>query len=1079
MHNEIHDRSKTLRTRGFIRVAEAVALVGAIPVSLCGMLIGISTALLHGCSDSSANEPVGSDVAKLGLAIPKPGMDGPNNAEAYIVDPHQGGIGDAVFIEELYWGRLVDVYDEHPVSGQSNLVYPDFVIGDGVQTEFGTWRLEVNPLTDRTRLVIERENTAASDDEFDLLVALAEESVGPVLPKGISPSEQPPFSFVARNAVLVVRFSDLVNPDTVSLNDSFQVSVGTPPQDAYEARLLFDPNHGGAASTGNFMSTRLIVDFTVDIQELASLEEPLELNGLGLPATVDPLQPNVAIAIPTVVDPGGANFDLMLNLKGKPFSSVDNGPVNLSSPTKDVVRSMRSGYEQDPQNGFLTDELPPSIIGSQSITISNASADPNGQPGFDFVVSYAYETSSCAIPPAVGDVVQVAGVTLDVLQPGVVSQGVVSGLRVSLPAALEPLGSAQDLLGQALFRTTWRSDLSIDLAPCFVRFTPEPVSAPAAGVAPSAQMVVEFSEAMDPASVRPFDTLVLSTKAAPKVSEYVVANILPSADLRNFRHAPLVGFNHTQNSPSAESLFVSLRSDPDDAAGVTDLAGNYLSAELPQFQFNLDASAPTQKGGGWALPFNTQDEYAPATGAQGKDLAGQFTYLDSSAEIIPRKVSRFSAVADRNNLLIGNMAPVTGGEQTPLSNLGSKLHAMWRYSDVGLTVSNSNAALVNLDVESVSLSPLGGSVTQTFYPQFEMRLGHSDRLPDETLDLPPNPPLPSYPTSGFFDSTSYAENFLADPANPPKIVHPREKGFFVAQTGVFQSTTGTAMLRFPMNTAAVPGEEILYTWRDTSITMTGGLDQQGSGTVVPEVPHPIEVTLALGGTKDDQYVGGDNFGFPSVALPLLMEFRCYPSEAISLNAFDASLALTTSARPYFRAFSTGGYNAQGNPVIKNPDAETTPSGGFSGPSGTLPLGATTSGVDPTVYLGQLDLVVRISRVYTTMIGAGVTAPDYVGYVLEPRAQEQPTGTQVQVAFRGNPNKPAAGYFDALLLDVYGNLITDAVAGNPPSLNPAEWSSDLNSIDGLEYAQVRLTFVSNTQTLLSPRLSALAMAFRVN
>ncbi len=1064
--------SKRNHTMGTTERTGAAAL-------LCASLTGLAAAaLLSACSGSSASEPVGSDVAKLGLAISKPGMSGFNQGEAYVVDPHQGGQGSAVFVEELYWGRLVDIWDENPVTDESNLVYPDFVIGDSVLTEFGKWRLEVNPLNNRTRLIIQRANTEASDDEFDLLVDEAEENVGPILAKGIAPSEQPPFSFVARNAVLVVRFSDLVNPDTVSLNNSFQVLVGTPPEEAYEARLLFDPNHGGVATgTGEFVSTRLIVDFTIDIEELATLEEPLELNGLGLPATTDPLQPNVAIAIPTQVDPAGGNFDIVLNLSGKPLATSSNGPVDLTSPTKDVVRSMRSGYDEDPENGFLADNLAPSIIGSQAITISNASADSSGQPGYDFVVNYVYQTSSCSIPPAVGDLIRVGSLGLEVTQPGVVSQGVVSGLRISLPAAFEPIASSQDLIGQALFRTVWRDDLPLDLAPCFVRFTPEPSSAPVAGVSPNAQLVVEFSEAMDPASVRPFDTMVLSTEPVPQASDYVVGNILPSADLRTFRHAPSVGFNHQQDDPSEDPLFVELRSDPDDKSGLTDLAGNYLTFELPQFQFSLDASAPTQQSGGWALPFNEQDEYAPITGAQGKDLTGQFTYVQESGEIIPRKVSRFSAVADRSNLIVGNMQQITSGLQTPLSNLGSKLHAQWRYADVGLTVSNSSATFVNLDVESVSLSPVGGSVTQTFYPQFEMSLGHSARLPDESLNINL---LPEYELSGFFDNTSFAENFLADPNNPPKVVHPREKGFFVAQTGVFQSTSGTPMLRYPMNTGAAPGEEVFYTWRDTAITATGGFNQQGNGVVLPSVPHDIEVNLIFGGTADIEYEGAPKtYGLPSVALPLLMEFRCYPSEAISLNNFDVSIAINTSARPYFRAFSTGGYNTQGNPVIKNPDSQSTPTGGYNGNITVGAIGSPTYGLDPTVYIGQLDLVVRISRVYTTMIGAGNSAPDYAAFVLEPRAEDQPSGTQIQAAFRGNKTKPADGYFDALLLDVYGNLIEDAEAGDAPAINPVEWSNDLNSIDGLEYSQVRLTFVSNTQTLLSPSLSAIGMAYRIN
>ncbi len=1048
----------------------------------------VSMALLSACGSGSGAVSTVVEQATVGDSVLKPDGSG-----FYIADQHFGGDGDAVFLEELYWGRLVDIFAEDPQTGISEQVYTDFVIGDNVLTEFGRWRLEESPLTGRTRLTVLRANTDAPNDAFDVLVAEAEAAAGPVLEKGTGIGETPPFSFIARNSALVLRFSDLVDPDTVSLNDSLQVLVGNPPEQAFEARLLFSPSHGGlAAGTGEFFSTRMIVDFTIDSNELALLDNPLGLNGLGLPASIDPLQANVAIAIPTEIDPGGGNFDLMLNLRGRAFSFEDNGPVDSSLGTRPVVRAMRSGFEDDPENGFLADNLPPTIIGSQSVNVTNAVADPAGEPGLDFVVNFAFATPECSIAPVVGDVLRIGDTSFNVTQQAAASQGIVSGLRISLPAGLDPILNPAVLLSQGLFRTPWRNTLPASLAACFVRFTPEPSSAPAAGVQPGAQIVVEFSEPMDPAAVRPFDTFVASTTPeVASVDEFVVSNVVPSSDLRTFRLSPVVGFNHVFNSgaPVAETYFVELSSDPDDLVGLTDLAGNFLTASLPQFQFAINPSAPSNEVGGWALAFNSTDEFvpsAPGTGnSNGNDLAGQVFYDLDRGEIFPRNVSRFSAIADRSSTLIGPMTPIATGLQTPLSNLGSKMHIMWRYSDVGYTVSYGDGTFMNLDVEGISLAPLGGSVTQTFYPLFEMSLGHSDRLHDEFLCKMFLTPI--FEQSGFLNNTSFAENFLADTDNPPMLVHDREDGFFVAQTGVFQSETGTVMLRYPMNVNAAPGEQRTYTWRDTAITSRGGLNNQGTQSVVPGLPHPQEQFLVFGNANADPndtdqfsylYNGGD-LGIPSIGLPLLMEFNCFPSEAVSLNNFDVSISTTSAPRPFSRAFSTGGFNVSGNPVIKNPDSETAPTGGFNGNPGLgIPLGATTPGRDPTVYLGQMDIVVRISRVYTTMISANASTPDYTALVQEPNAIDQPTGTRIEFAFRGDNGTPAAGYLDSADLDLYGNSIDETSTGTMDlSISQPEWSDSLDSIDNLPWAQVRMSFIGNTETLLTPRLSALGVAYR--
>src|SRR5262249_33846614 len=136
---------------------------------------------------------------------------------------------------------------------------------------------------------------------------------------------------------------------------------------------------------------------------------------------------------------------------------------------------------------------------------------------------------------------------------------------------------------------------------------------------------------------------------------------------------------------------------------------------------------------------------------------------------------------------------------------------------------------------------------------------------------------------------------------------------------------------------------------------------------------------------------------PSVALPLLMEFRCYPdTSALGLNALDINAANPAPvSRPNFRAYSTGGDNSSDQVVQDNPDLEGQAHGGFNPTS--VPPGGATPGVDNTVYLGEMDLVLRISRMHSIWLDTQMTAPSYDPPVVEPSSANQPLGTSIDLA----------------------------------------------------------------------------------
>jgi hypothetical protein len=271
---------------------------------------------------------------------------------------------------------------------------------------------------------------------------------------------------------------------------------------------------------------------------------------------------------------------------------------------------------------------------------------------------------------------------------------------------------------------------------------------------------------------------------------------------------------------------------------------------------------------------------------------------------------------------------------------------------------------------------------------------------------------------------------------------------------------------------------------------------------MPGAEVPINVGLSGIGIAGCPFTNifGENPA-PSIALPLLIEYRCFPdSSALGLNALDVNSANPAPvSRPNFRAFSTGGSNSSGQQVQINPDLEGQAHGGFNPAS--VPPGGATPGLDNTVYLGEMDLVLRISRMHSIWLDSTFVAPTYLAPVIEPSSANQPLGTSIDLAFRAAtvmtpPTAPIAT--NANSIDAYGNPVlcpfvptmnhpcnwtpcglngTTSI-GIPTFLSGnATWRNSVSEITGAKLFQVRVTFVSNTDTNLSPTLSALGFAFR--
>ena len=120
-------------------------------------------------------------------------------------------------------------------------------------------------------------------------------------------------------------------------------------------------------------------------------------------------------------------------------------------------------------------------------------------------------------------------------------------------------------------------------------------------------------------------------------------------------------------------------------------------------------------------------------------------------------------------------------------------------------------------------------------------------------------------------------------------------------------------------------------------------------------------------------------------------------------------------------------------------------------------------------------------------------PSYFPPTLEPRAADQPAGTAIQVAFRGATLITAGSepLINATELDAYGDHYSEVPSGcdmsidhNPDTMNldisflnnDPRWFDDITNIDGAQYYQARVTFVSNTVSGQNPILSAFAMTW---
>lgn len=966
------------------------------------------------------------------------------------VDPNQGGSAEALHIRGVYWGRLADVYDLDPATGRARPQVYDLVVGEDLASDGRDIVVEVQPILGTVRVtILHARGTQAYAEAYQRL----ELGLVPIAEKSLEPTDLPPFSMVPRNAAIVVVFDDLLDPASIS-GESLRLAVGAEAATDFRARVIADMNHGGIAARDGarrFYPTRIILDTTVSELEALGSAAALPLNALGLPASTSASTANGALRMPAPA--GDSEAPYLRNLAGRGLATAGNGPIETSSAPIELVRAFRSGGATaatgDAFNGFLAALAQPQVVGNQDALIDAVSPDPLGGPG-DFVIGLTLAVPTCAHAARIGDVIRQPEGWAEVVVPSAPPvNGKLTHVRVhmTLGNQLVP-GSA------AAYFTTYDPVADATQEACFVRIRPVPLAPPDAGVAPRSEFALRFSEPMDPATVTALSSFTLAKSAAnPHPDELVPGQTRANDNLFEFRLLPSLPLEHVAGQ--AEVSFLNLASGPE---GVKSLGGIALGSAFPSVQIALDPLAPAQSTGGYALTFASVDE----DGNGAPEIRGQCLFDLVQGSIRARPVTHFAAVADRTQAVPGVMSAFAPGVQAPLVSLGCRLQTLWRYCDVGLALTDE--ANFNVDVEGLDWAPAGGAVVADHIPQFEISLAHSGFLPDEAVGAATL--LPEYPFSGLV--TTFASNQLDPVQDPLKIVHPRQLGYNVNPADLFTSSTGTPMMPYPLNRTVPPDQFQYYTWRDTALLAQGAPNGAGAELTI--------VTQVQGfGTPGQPY--GPN-QVPSIGLPLLMEFKCFADAgALGLNAFDVSLAVNSSPRPNFRAYSSGGVSSSSQVVVVNPDTSLVATGGFN--PGSNPPGAQTLPAENTFYIGQMDLVVRVSRVHTVWIDTGSANPSYfTPPVLEPKAFDQPLGAQVVLAYRGATSASPALVTDAATLNAYGDPLspanTVAYLNNDPS-----WKSSLSVLNGARFVQLRATLISNAITGETPSISGLGVAFTRN
>lgn len=1071
--------------------------------SLATSLVLLCSALVS-CQDQAADHAAPSTSGATLSQAPGSGFGPSSQLDAgkpsleqlFIDDTHRGGQAESFQLRSVAYGRLVELWGKTKAGGDVR-VAQEFVIGESYTGDGSTVQLVSQPVLGVQRLMIDEavDDSTGGRERFLGLAEAAALTATPVLDAGADGSGT--LTVIPRNAAIVMQFNDLVDEDSLSELGAM-LKVGSPSVVPHEARLVAHDLIGGFdAVTGNFHPTRVIVDFTVSSLEAARTNSTQTINSTGLPAGQVAGEPDAVLVLPTVPIIGVTR---PLKSSGGASLAQGSGSVDFASSSKDLVRMFSVAPSSSAFNGFLGDNEAPRLVAEAEVQITAA---PQQDPVMldVFVLPRVQFTSfGCAGPAQVGDIITQPGLVAEVIADG--GAATAAGLDnvmvrlLSFPSTFSgPEQWETDGVGVAFYSAPY--DLMMDdlRIACLLGVTPTPIGglqAPTRGVSPDAFFDLRFNEPIGDNGENQLESVLISrTPIAPEgpfdgrdVALSVGMPIGMSPLTGGYLVRPEVPLAHEAGASEVYYLTPRLG-----ASAVRDLAGNVLLESPGPIAFSMDESAASVSSGSVLFGFNSANEL----GTPGSAIAGQISSDFGMSLTRPRPVVRFQGNVDNSQPILQQQTPFTQGVRTPFTPFGARLHAVWRYADMGFGLTDPVTA--NIDVEGLYWAPSNNTLLADSFSGFEIKLSHARFAPDEVLD--PNSLFPRFSNSGL--RPLFATNVLPDEVQ--EVVHPRQLGYTFTPGDLIMTSTGETLAPFPLNRVA--GEPTrTFTWRDTRIRTRTGI---GSNGVEPEaylealgVPIP---TIPFFRTGEVQTIG----------LPLLMDMSTFPDPtAQGLNGWVLNLAVNSSARPYFRAFSAGGVDVNGNSVLVDPDAETAANGGFS--PGSTPPGQQTFGRDNSVLLGAADFVIRRSLAHTLWVDTGsVAASRQFSSPVASTSLGSPLGTSVTVDVRGateieylnsgsaesdndSDNNGVADLIeDAGLLDLYGDFYNEvdgfglqhSIARENPGVtfvtstafpNGSDWRDIVSSIDGARYVQLRLSFESDIEQGATASVDALGIAW---
>jgi hypothetical protein len=828
------------------------------------------------------------------------------------------------------------------------------------------------------------------------------------------------------------------------------------------------------------------------------------------------------------------------------------------------------GLTGDAYNGFLIDNTSPKIVGVFDGAIVQA-PQQLALPTQFFIPVVRFDSQNCAQQLFEGDLLIQGAVVAHVAAPSSTPSGrEITAVQVELiqwPPAWgdDPSEWLTSSVQPLKMHSAWDPTQDAGKESCFITLRPNSLGAPenpTSQALVSTKISVRFSEPMAGDTMEAYEGLQMTRAPVDQNDafgshDWVVGQIQANTSLDSFEFVPDLPLAHVAGA--AEQYLFSMNPG---ANGATDLAGNPLETVLPEVGITLWTGGEAMVNGGRASRFTSYDEDLEIADPNEAafpyaEWAGEITFNIDLGIIRPRPVSRFMGVVSREPVDSGNAisGDITVGAMpinanlftSPLSQFGAKTQFLWRFMDVGFNLIERGPGLdidditddfyapdpssYNLDVEGLWWVPKTGTANVDSYGLFEMRMSHGFFMPDEAISLVPIAVIS--PNSGLVPT--FSDNQLSGPEDPQRIVHTKDLGYVVSPGEMIGVGTSTNLMPWPMNRTIPPSQKRYYTWRDTGLRTRGGPSNIGIDGLRwfennPEVALPLQPDITVGSEVCDDPMAPPIFHpfyspeqIQSIGLPLLVEVRCFSDLGASgVNLFDTNVApppAYTGLQPYFRAFSSGGFpSGTDEALIVNPEFEDLANGGFD-PS-SVPPGAPTPGLDNTVYLGALDFVVRTSQSHSvwwevldadgqTTTSGLINNPTFNPPTLEPRPELLPTGTSIEVSFRGatgvDASTPGAEQEPAFqvrqaatMLDRYGDHYVDnssicdnsidhdafSLLGVQQINTPIgfiggsdSWKDDVSQINGSSYYQVRLTFISNAESGISPYLSAIGLTWQ--